>query len=242
MNLQNKVVVITGASQGLGKELSLQLAKLGAKIALVARTEKLLQELKSQIEDDGGIAEYFICDVTDFNQVNSTIKNILEKFGTIDLLINNAGVWLRDSFALQDQSKIKHAFEVNSMGPIYFCQAVAPIFEKKQSGHFVFINSIGGLAYPIIKGWQMYAATKWAITGFAKSLTYKYDNTPIKVTSIYPGPFSSNIDKNAGDDWGEDRSYEMPVDQIASQIVNAINVSDKLQVDTLELKTTNWNN
>jgi short-subunit dehydrogenase len=239
--MQNKVVVITGASQGLGKELSLQLAKLGAKIALVARTEKLLQELKNKINSDGGVAEYFVCDVTDYNQVNSTVTKIIEKFGTIDVLINNAGVWLPDSFSLKDQSRIKNIFEINSMGPIYFSQAVTPIFEKNNSGHFIFINSIAGLSYPVIKDWQIYSATKWALTGFAKSLTYKYDNTPIRVSSIYPGPFSSNIDKNAGDDFGSDRSFEIPTNVIASQIVNIVSAPDNLLIDTLELKNTNWN-
>lgn len=239
--MQNKVVVITGASQGLGKELSLQLAHLGAKIALVARTEKLLAEVKSQIESDGGVAQYFVCDVADFNQVNSTVAKIIETFGTIDVLINNAGVWLPDSLAIKDQSKVEHLFRVNSLAPIYFSQAVTPVFEQKQSGHFIFINSIAGLPYDVIKNWQMYSSSKWALTGFAKALTYKYDNSPIKVSSIYPGPFSSNIDKNAGDDFGEDRSFEIPTDVIASQVVNVVTAPNKLQIDTLELKNTNWN-
>ena len=70
MSLQDKVIVITGASQGLGRELSLQLSAIGAKVALVGRTEKLLQELKDKIIQNGGVTEYFVCDATDFNQVN----------------------------------------------------------------------------------------------------------------------------------------------------------------------------
>lgn len=241
MSIQNKVIVITGASQGLGRELSLQLAALGAKVALVARTEKLLSEIKSQITSSGGVAEYFICDVTDYKQVEHTIDSVLHCFGTVDVLINNAGVWLPDSFALKDKSKIENAFRVNCMAPIYFVQAVAPTFEKNNRGHFVFINSIAGLPYPIIQDWQIYATTKWALTGYAKALGYKYDNSPIKVSSIYPGPFSSNIDKNAGDDFGSDRSFETTTTEIAKNVVNIIDVSDKLQIDNLELKNTNWN-
>lgn len=240
MSLNNKTVLITNASQGLGRELSIQLATLGAKIALVARTEKLLQELKDQITQSGGVAEYFVCDVTDYTQVNATVKKAQDHFGTIDVLVNNAGIWLPDQFALEDQSKIEKLFQVNALAPIYFVQAVTPIFEKSNSGHFVFINSIAGLPYPVIKDWQMYAASKWALTGFAKSLTYKYDNTPIKVSSVYPGPFSSNIDKNAGDNFGTDRSFETSTADMAKQVVNLIDVSDLLQIDTLELKNTNW--
>ncbi|MFZ2152488.1 MAG: SDR family oxidoreductase [Microgenomates group bacterium] len=239
--MKDKVVIVTGASQGLGKELSLQLVALGAKVALVSRNEKLLIELKEKINSNGGVAEYFICDVTDFNQVNSTVEKILKSFGKIDILINNAGLWLPDQVAATDQSRIEKIFKVNSLGPIYFSQAVMSLFDSQQTGHLLFINSIGGLNYPIIKDWQIYSATKWAITGYAKSLSYKYDNTPIKVTSIYPGPFSSNIDKNAGDDFGADRSFETPVADLAEQIVHVLNTPKKLMVDTLELKNTNWN-
>lgn len=241
MDLKNKIVVVTGASQGLGEELSIQLSSLGAKIALVSRNEELLLKLKTKINSAGHAAEVFVCDVSDFVQVNQTTAKIVETFGTIDILINNAGIWLPDNKSIANQATIENIFRVNSMAPIYFSQAVTTIFETKQSGHFVFINSIGGLNYPVIKDWQIYSATKWALTGYAKALSYKYDNSPIKVTSIYPGPFSSHIDKNAGDDFGSDRSFETPVSDMASQIVNVISAPGKLQVDTLELKNTNWN-
>jgi NADP-dependent 3-hydroxy acid dehydrogenase YdfG len=239
--MKDKIVLITGASQGLGAELSRQISSLGAVVVMLARSKDLLQKLKEEITSQGGRADYFICDVTDFENVSSVVKEIAKKHGTIDVLINNAGIWLPDKVAVANPSKIESVFKTNSMGPIYFSQAVAPIFESNQSGHFVFINSIGGLDYQVIKDWQIYSASKWALTGYAKSLSYKYDSSAIKVTSIYPGPFSSNIDKNAGDDFGNDRSFEIPTVDIAAQIVNAINAPSRLQVDTLELKNTNWN-
>ena len=242
MNLQNKVVVITGASQGLGKELALQTAKLGAKVALVARTEKLLQELKTQIEAEGGVAEYFVCDITKVEQINSTVPKIIDIFKTIDILINNAGIWTKDSLEEKDADLVEKAFMINSVAPINFYKAVAPIFEKNNSGHFVFINSVAGLEKPDNKYYAVYAATKWALTGFTNALKNKYFKSLIKVTSIHPGSFVSSIDKNAGDDWGPDYSWRMKTTEVAQAVVYALTAPDRMQLGQIELEYTNSDN
>lgn len=239
--MKDKVVIITGASQGLGKELSLQLGKLGAKIALVSRNEKLLSEVKKEIVDAGGIAEYFVCDVTDVDQINSSVSKILDTFKTVDVLVNNAGVWTNDKLETKNKDLVEKTFMVNSVGPINFYKAVASIFEKNKKGHFVFINSIWGLNLPETKNGLVYTATKWAMTGFATALKHKYSGTDIKVTSIFPGPFVSNIDKNAGDDFGDDESMEMKTSEVADAVVYALSASEKMQIGDIELKYTNWN-
>lgn len=242
MILKDRIVLVTGASQGLGKELSLQLARLGATVVLVARSEKLLKKVKEQISKDSGKAEYFICDVSNFIQVKDTLKKVIDKFGKVDVLINNAGVWISNKIASSDFSRIDQAFQINTLGPVYFSEALLPLFEKQKSGHIVFINSIAGLLYSENKNWSVYAATKWAITGYAKSLASRYNNnSDIKITSIHPGPMTTNIDKNAGDNFGDDHSAEMNTAEVAHYIVEAIAAPRKIQIDTLELKMTNWN-
>jgi len=239
--MKDKVVIITGASQGLGKELSIQLSRLGAKIALVARNEKLLIEVKKIINDEGGVAEVFVCDVTDVDQINLVVSKIVDTFKTVDVLINNAGVWTNDKLEELNNKLVEKTFMVNSVAPINFYKAVSPIFEKNKKGHFVFINSIWGLNLPEAKDGIVYASTKWAMTGFANALKYKYSGTDIKVTSIFPGPFVSNIDKNAGDDFGDDESKEMKTDEVANAVVYALLTSDKMQIRNIELEYTNWN-
>lgn len=242
MDLKDKVVLVTGASQGLGKEISIQAARLGASVSLVARSEKLLQDVKEQIIRESGNAEYYLCDISDSIQVKNTIDKIIEKFGKIDVLVNNAGVWISNDIASSDLLRVKQAFEINSLGPIYFTETLAPIFEKQKSGHILFINSIAGLQYPDNKNWSVYAATKWALTGYAKSLASRYNNkSDIKITSIHPGPITTNIDKNAGDDFGDDHSSEMSPTEVAHYVVEAIIAPHKIQIDTIELKMTNWN-
>lgn len=128
--MKDKVVIITGASQGLGKELSVQLAKLGAKIALVARNEKLLSEVKKIINEEGGVAEYFVCDVTDVEAINSTVSKIIDTFKTVDVLINNAGIWTNDKLEENNNKLVEKTFMVNSVAPINFYKAVSPFLKK----------------------------------------------------------------------------------------------------------------
>ena len=180
--VKGKVVIVTGASQGLGKELSLKLAKLGAKVALVARTEKLLKEVKQAIAKEGGTTEYFVCDVAEQVQVNKTVKEIVKTFSTVDVLFNGAGIWTTDEFEENRPELVEQAFKVNSMGPIYFTKAVLPILKKKNSGHIFNVVSKAGLDLPENKDWLTYTATKWAVTGYTRALKYSLEGTKIKVT------------------------------------------------------------
>ena len=239
--MKNKVVVITGASQGLGHELAIQIAALGTTVALVSRTEKLLRDLKNQIIKTGGKAEYFICDVTKFDEVNFTVAKILAKFTTIDVLINNAGLYTTDKIESDNPQRTIDVFMVNSIAPIYLTKKVIPIFVAQNSGHFIFINSIAGLQMAENKSWSTYSASKWALTGYAKAIAAKFSGTPIKVTSIHPGPIDSKMPDNAGDDWGDDHSSMMSTAEVADVVVYALKAPNKIQVDTLEFKKTNWN-
>ena len=92
MELKNKVIVITGAGSGLGKSVAIKVAKLGAKVVLVARTKKELQQTEEIIKQKGGTAEYFVCDLRDLEEVKQTVQKIFKKNKTIDILVNNAGI------------------------------------------------------------------------------------------------------------------------------------------------------
>ncbi|MFA5894281.1 MAG: SDR family oxidoreductase [Candidatus Shapirobacteria bacterium] len=239
--MKNKIVVITGASQGLGKTLSLKLATLGAKVVLLARTETLLLEIKKQIVESGGVADYFVCDVTVQDEVVSVFAKIIEKYFQIDVLINNAGLWTNNSLDSSHVDRILQVFKVNSIAPIYVTNQVLPVFEKQQSGHLVYINSVAGLEMSENKDYPTYSASKWALTGYVKALDAKYSGRDIKVTSIHPGPIDSKMPSNAGDDWGKDKSWMMTTEEVADAVIYALNAPGKIQVGSIELKKTNWN-
>ena len=235
MNLQNKTIIVTGASQGLGKELSFQLSNLGAKVALVSRTESDLKEIQSAIITKGGKAEYFVCDVTIQEQVNQTVKNIEKSFGDIDILVNGAGIWTTDEFEAKRPELVEQSFKVNSMGPIYFTKAVLPLFQKKNNGHILNVISKAGTDIPDNKDWPTYTATKWAVAGYTKALGYALADTKIKISGFYPAGFESNIFETAGEKEAHNQSWMMRTEDVAKSIVFMLDTPEDLQVKSVEI-------
>lgn len=228
MGVTDKIIIITGASQGLGKELSLQLGVMGAKIALVARTESLLQDLKNQIKSASGEAEYFICDITNRSQIDQTVTQITKTFGTIDMLVNCAGIWTTTEFEEHKPELIQHAFEVNSIGLINFTYEVLPILKHKKYGHIVNIVSTAGYDIPDNKDWPVYTSTKMAVRGFSKALRHQLDGTKIKVSELYPGGFESNIFETLGEVDAHNQPWMMKTSQVAEAVVYMLNTPEDL--------------
>lgn len=233
--LKNKVVIVTGASQGLGKDVSKRIAEMGARVALVSRNESLLKKVQDEIKSLGGEAEVFVCDVTVFEQVNKTVNAILEKFGTIDVLVNGAGIWTTEEFEALRPELVEQAFKVNSIGPIYFTKAVLPVMKKNNYGTILNVVSKAGLDISENKDWMTYAATKWAVAGFTNALRYALEETKIKVTAIYPGGFESNIFETAGEKEAHDQPWMMRTSDVTEAIVYALNTPDDLLVNTIGL-------
>jgi len=231
--VKDKVVVITGASQGLGKELALQLGELGARLALVARTEKLLIELKSNLTKDGVDAEYYVCDVTNLQQVTKTTQDIIATFGRIDILVNGAGIWTTDEFEEKKPELIEQAFKVNSIGPIYFTKTVLPLLKKQNAGHLFFVISKAGLDIPENKDWPTYTATKWAVTGYSQALKDQLAGTKVKVSRLFPGGFESNIFETLGEKDAHNQPWMMRTSDVASAIVYTLNAPDDLWINTI---------
>lgn len=228
--VKGKVVIITGASSGLGKTLALELGKLGVKIALLARSENLLKNVKNSIVANGGVAEYFVCDITLKDEVDNVVMKVIKNFGTVDILINNAGVWTTEELEQQKPEMTEKAFKVNSIAPIYMVKATLPIFKSRNSGHIFNVISDAGLNISDNENWLTYTATKWAMTGYTNSLKRSLSGTEIKVTGFYPGYFESNIFETAGEKNAHNQSGMMKTADVASAIIYALNQPDDLCV------------
>ncbi len=225
MTIKNKIVIITGASQGLGKTLAEKIAQEGAIVALVARSKEKLQQLQQTITTDGGRAESFICDITDLSQVEKTVAEILKKFKTIDILINNAGIWTDNNLEKKYPQKRKEAFDINALGAIQFTQTVLPHLLEKNEGQILNVISTSGIEDTTArdnKHWQTYGATKWAMTGFTNALRDSLQNKNIKVTGFFPGGFDSNLYENAGRSDAHDQAWMMKTTDIAEIILFAL--------------------
>lgn len=183
--LEGKVAVITGASKGIGEGITRVYAKYGAKLVLAARGEKVM-EFASQLRDEGYDAIGIMTDVSDKSSVENLVKTAIEKYGTIDVLVNNAGVCvLGDLMSSSDEDRDYH-ININIKGVWNVTKAVAPYMMKKKEGKIVIMSSVTGdmVADP---GEAAYATTKAALVGFTKAMARELADYNITVNAICPG-------------------------------------------------------
>lgn len=237
MELKDKIVIVTGASQGLGKEVSLKLGRAGAKVMLVARTEALLKTAQQSIQEAGGTAEYFLCDIRKPDQIKKTVDEIVKKHGRIDILINNAGVWTDENLEKENPQRRNLAIETNTLGHIEFTKVILPYMKKQKDGLLFFVISTSAVSdndFGDNKDWQSYGASKWAMRGFTKDLKYSLRETNIKVSTLFPGGFDSNLYENAG--WKENahkQPWMMKTTDVADLVMFMLTRPSDMLIDTL---------
>ncbi len=186
MTWQNKIVLLTGASSGIGEALAIALAKKGAIIGLLARRKELLEKLKKQCEKVGGTARVFACDITDENAVLAAADEMYAEFNRIDILIANAGIGgnNKETRALQPLA-VKKVIDINLMGAVNSVHAVLPRMLKAGSGQIVAISSLAG--FRGLPRSAAYSASKAGMTAFFESVRLDVRHQGIDVTIIQPG-------------------------------------------------------
>ena len=188
-NLEGKVALVTGATRGLGRELSNYLSRLGVKIVGIGRDTGKLKELEEEIKNNGGDILCYQLDICDFDGIKETVNQVIEKWNTIDILINNAGVDNRDPFEKLKKQDIDSILDINLKGTIYMSRHVIPIMMKQRKGHIINISSVAGL-----RGYQngMYSATKFGMNGFGDAMSKYLINHNIHVVTLCPGGINTS--------------------------------------------------
>lgn len=225
MNLKGKNILITGASQGLGKELAFQLAQKNANVILLARTEKLLQENVTLIKNQSGSASYIVCDIKDETQIQKAVAEIITTHKSIDILINNAGVWTDDNLELSDLTKREAAIKTNLLGQIQITDSLLPLLKNQSEAIIVNVISSAGVSdIPAgdNRNWKTYGASKWGFTGFTHALRESLRDTNIKVIQFFPGGFESNLYENAGRENPHNQPWMMQTKDVAEMVVFAL--------------------
>lgn len=243
MNLKNKVVVITGASSGIGKSLAVELAKVGANLVLAARQYVTLCEIAQDIEGRYNVKAVAIqCDVTNEEDCMFLIKQAMMTFGKIDILINNAGISMRALFKDADVKVLKSVMDVNFWGTVYCTKYALPELLKSQ-GSVVGVSSIAG--YKGLPGRTGYSASKFAMNGFLDALRVENLKTGLHVLTACPGFTASNIRNTAlaadGSHQGESTMHEekmMTSDEVARIIIKGIEKRSRTIVMTTQGKLT----
>jgi short-subunit dehydrogenase len=199
MDIKGKVVIVTGASSGIGEATARQFAREGAKVVLAARRVDRLQSLAQEIAAMGTGAETLVvqADLSKLEDIQSLINQTLEKYGRIDVLVNNAGFgrldWLEKLDPIKD---IQSQFDVNVLGVIQTTRQALPVMIKQRSGHIINMCSMAGLvATPT---YTIYAACKHAVHGFSEALRREVKPWGIDVSMIYPGGVTTEFGQHAG--------------------------------------------
>jgi 3-oxoacyl-[acyl-carrier protein] reductase len=183
--LEGRIALVTGASQGIGRACALALAKAGATVALAARNEAKLAEVKTEIEAGGGIAEAFALDVASEESIETGVKAILAKFGRVEILVNNAGI-TRDKLMMQmKREEWEDVISTNLTGSFLLTQALLRPMLKNRWGRIIGISSVVGRTGQA--GQVNYAATKAGMIGMTRALAREVASRGITVNAIAPG-------------------------------------------------------
>ena len=184
MDFKNKVVLITGASSGIGKQTAIEFAKLGSSIILVARRKNKLEQVENELKQFNVNTLVCACDVSKKDQVEELSKIVLQKFDSIDILVNNAGFAIYGSVSDLSINEIESQMETNYFGMIYCVKNFLPLMLKKKSGHIVNVASVG--ASFSVPGVSSYCATKFAMLGFSEGLKHELYGTGVGLTVVSP--------------------------------------------------------
>lgn len=224
-DLKDKVIIITGASSGIGKAYAIDLAKYGAKLVLAARRTEKLEELATELKEKYNTETMVITtDVSKKEEAVNLIEKALEKFGVIDILINNAGISTFSFFHNDDIENLRRVMEVNYWGMIYCTHAVLPSMIKNKGGKIVNISSTSSkIAIP---GMANYSASKHAMNGFSDALRLEVAKHGIKVITICPTStktdiVSTSINSNSVK-FNPENYFGMSVERVSKETINAI--------------------
>jgi NADP-dependent 3-hydroxy acid dehydrogenase YdfG len=238
-NIENKVVVITGASSGIGEATAKLLAQNGAFVVLGARRTEKLEKIVKEIHDSGGTAEFKAVNVVNRFDVKAFIDFAKGKFGRVDVIFNNAGVMPLSSMNALKVQEWDNMIDVNIRGVLNGIAAGLPIMEAQGGGQFINTASIG--AHLVVPTGAVYCATKYAVWAISEGL--RQESNKIRVTTISPGVVETELGSDITDDSAksalqEFRQTALTPDEIASAVLYAVSQPDNVDVNEVIVRFT----
>jgi len=221
-DLKNKTAIVTGASQGIGKIIAIELAKSGARVICISRNKKALDSTIGKIINIGGHASAYSCDVSDSDNFNKIISEIIEKYKNIDILINNAGI-TKDSLLMRMKNKQwDDVIDINLKGAFNCTKAVIKYMMKNRFGRIINISSIVGITGNA--GQTNYAASKAGLIGMTKSIAKEVASRGITANCIAPGWIETSMTSNLNNKTKSKFLSEIPIGRMGSpeDIANAV--------------------
>jgi NAD(P)-dependent dehydrogenase (short-subunit alcohol dehydrogenase family) len=228
MKLTGKIALITGSGRGIGRAVALHYAREGATLALCARTSSEIEKTVAEIRALHSDCEGWTCDVSDEESVHSLVANVLQRFGRIDVLVNNAGVMTRPTpLAEIEPKKWDYTIAVNLRGPFLVTRAVLPAMFKQKSGSIINVSSdIGRGAFA---NFASYAASKWGLEGLTQTLAAEVRSNGIRVNSVAPGYVATKM-----------TGYQGTKPESVTEVFVYLASSDSKSVTGKMLSTSSW--
>ncbi len=212
--MKDKVVIVTGAGRGIGREIAIRFADEGAVVACCTRSDRSVAALREEVESRGGRGLFEACDVGDPAAVQGFVQRAAKLKGTIDVLVNNAGIAVSKPFEKTTVEEWNETVRVNLTGPFLMTKFALP-YMRAGSHIFNIGSNASKFGFP---NWTAYCASKWGLLGFTNSLREELRSRGIKVTSVLPGPTATDIWEGIGDgNWN--KSWMMKPSTVAEVVL-----------------------
>jgi len=241
--LDGKVAVVTGASSGIGEATAEALAAEGAAVVVAARREDRLTDLVERIRSNGGRVLAAVCDVTDESQAHGLIRKAEEEFGSVDILLNNAGVMLLSNVSKSLSEEWRRMFDVNVMGLLYATDAAIEVMRRQGGGHLVNVSSLAGRKVTRDSS-GVYAGSKHAVHAISEGLRQELLQDNIRVTVVAPGAVDTELpyhitDEDARESLSGLMSLErLQAEDIANAVVYAVTQPWRVSVNEILIRPT----
>ena len=237
--LLDKVVLVTGASSGIGEATARLLAARGAKVVLGARRTDRLERIVGELRAAGAAAEHRALDVTSLDDMSAFVAFARERFGRVDVIVNNAGLMPLSPLEALKVDEWNRMIDVNIRGVLHGIAAGLPLMKAQGTGHFVNISSIGG--HHVFPTSAVYCATKFAVNAISEGL--RQESTAIRVTVISPGVTESELASTithpgAADAMKDFRAVAIPADAVARAILYAVEQPASVDVSEIIIRPT----
>ncbi|MBW7474173.1 3-ketoacyl-ACP reductase [Paenibacillus oenotherae] len=237
MELQNRTAIITGAGKGIGKAAAIALAKEGVHLGIIARNSSDLESLQSLLTSTYGIKVYCApADIADKEAADGAIQSLAEQLGSIDILINNAGIAQFGTLLDMDPVQWNNIIQTNLMGTYYVTRAALPTMLKQSSGTILNIASTAG-ERGFATG-SAYCASKFAVIGLTEALMQEVRKSNIRVTALTPSTVNTELAVNNGLSIGDEDRMMQPED-VAELILATIKLPQRVFIKTAGIWTTN---
>lgn len=240
--IENKIVVITGASSGLGAAAARLLSEKGASVVLGARRADRLKSLADELSARGGKARAVSCDVTNRDQVKNLVDAAVQAYGRIDVMLNNAGIMPQAPLERLKIDEWDRTIDVNIKGVLYGIAAALPHMKQQQSGHFINVSSVAG--HVVFPASVVYSATKFAVRALSEGLRKEMKPYNLRTTVISPGAVATELPDTVSDPETSQMihkfyaEFAIPAESFARAVAFAVSQPDEVDINEILFRPT----